>query len=146
MKSLKLRKSILGLMAALTLVMLTPVGANAEWKSNSQGWWYQSGNSYYANGWYQVGGSNWYYFNQSGYMVSNQWIQSGGQWYYLQSDGSMATNKYIGSYYVNASGVWSTPPTTSQKPNRPTSNRIDVKLASGGVQDASYGEALNKSK
>ena len=63
--------------------------------------------SYPASEWKQINGA-WYYFNTDGYMVTG-WFQSpaSGYWYYLDPDsGRMATNQYIGSYYVNADGVW----------------------------------------
>ncbi len=78
--------------------------------SSSNGWKKVSGNWYYykngnaQTGWQKVNGS-WYYLNGSGKMLTG-WQKVGGKWYYLYSSGKMAYSTYIGSYYVNASGVW----------------------------------------
>jgi len=55
-------------------------------------------------GWVSSGGK-WYYMSSSGTMQTG-WIRVGGSYYYLYADGHMASNAWIGSYYVNASGVW----------------------------------------
>lgn len=127
----KLKRAITSLMVALTLVAIAPIGANAAWKSNSVGWWYQSGNSYYANGWYQIGGNNWYYFKPDGYMASNQWIQSGGQWYYLQSDGSMAHDTTINGYYLGSNGAWTTNTSSTLKSHKATGVKAGSDTAAG---------------
>lgn len=80
---------------------IIPVGANAEWKQNSTGWWYTQGNSY-SIGWNQIYGQ-WYYFNSNGYMKTG-WLNDGGTWYYLNPNGSMAANTTIDGYYLAANG------------------------------------------
>lgn len=117
-----IRKAITSLLVALSLVAVSPIAAHAEWKSNSAGWWYQNGGSYYANGWYQIGGQ-WYAFNGQGYMMTG-WIQSGSNWYYCSpSTGEMLHDTYVGQYYLNSSGAWT--------PN--ISNSISSHSVTGGT-------------
>ena len=82
--------------------------AGGAWLRDAVGWWYcNADRSYTSSDWQQINGL-WYYFDERGYMVTG-WFQSpaSGYWYYLDPEnGSMATNRYIGSYYVNADGVW----------------------------------------
>lgn len=86
-----LEKSIaLGILAA-SILAINPIGASAEWKRNSSGWWYSEGNSYVRNGWKQID-SKWYYFNFEGYIIQNAWMYEG---YYLNSSGEWTgTSKY----------------------------------------------------
>ena len=62
-------------------------------------------------GWWTLGDKK-YYFNDSGIMVTG-WFQIDGKWYYFYPEGStggaygyLATNTDIGSFHVNAEGVW----------------------------------------
>lgn len=97
MKSLKLKKIIALAVAALTITALSPVGASAEWKKDSYGWWNTEGSSY-SIGWRLIDGT-WYYFDSTGYMKTG-WVNDGGTWYYMQSSGAMK----IG--WVNDNGTW----------------------------------------
>lgn len=126
MKTLKLRKAIISLVATISLLTLAPISANAEWRQSSTGqWWYEKNGSYYSNGWFKVG-NDWYAFNQSGYMQTG-WLESNGDWYYCSpSTGAMLHNTYIGEYYLDSTGRWSTPPT-----NDPRSHRITSVTSSG---------------
>lgn len=90
----KLTKVFAGLLAALTLIIASPIQANAEWKQDSTGYWYTEGNSY-ATGWRSING-NWYYFYSNGYMAHDCWI---------------------GDYYLNSQGAW-----TLDVPTQTTSN------------------------
>lgn len=95
-KSLK-KCLALGIIAT-SLLAISPIGANAEWKQDSKGWWYADGNSWY-KGWKQID-SKWYYFDYNGYMKTG-WrtdfkFNSGGNYeiidetyYYLNDDGSL---------------------------------------------------------
>lgn len=83
MKKLKLTKLISSTLIAVSVVALNPIGANAEWKSNSNGWWYTEGSSW-ATGWRLID-KNWYYFYSNGYM---------------------AHDTAIDGYYLNSSGAW----------------------------------------
>lgn len=84
MRKLKLTKVIASSLVAASVLALNPIGASAEWRQDSKGWWYTDGDSWYT-GWKQVDGK-WYYFYPSGYMAKERIIQG---------------------YYLNSSGVWS---------------------------------------
>ncbi|EHI98770.1 cell wall binding repeat-containing protein [Clostridium sp. DL-VIII] len=84
MRKLKLIKVIGSLLIATSVLALNPIGASAEWRQDSNGWWYADGDSWYT-GWKQIDGK-WYYFYPSGYMAKDIMIQG---------------------YYLNSSGVWS---------------------------------------
>lgn len=97
MKSLKLKKIIALAVVALSITALSPVGASAEWKKDSYGWWNTEGSSY-SIGWRLIDGT-WYYFDSTGYMKTG-WVNDGGTWYYMQSSGAMKTG------WVNDNGTW----------------------------------------
>lgn len=97
MKSLKLKKVIALAVAALTITALSPVGASAQWKQNSHGWWNTEGNSY-SVGWRAID-NNWYYFDSNGYM-STGWVADAGKWYFMQPSGSMKTG------WISDGGKW----------------------------------------
>lgn len=80
----KLSKLIVSSLLATSLLALSPIAANAEWKEDSTGWWYTEENSSYATGWRLID-RNWYYF---------------------YSDGYMAHDTSIDGYYLNSSGAW----------------------------------------
>lgn len=82
MKS-KFLKGILVLTIVSASLLISSIGANAEWKQDTTGWWYTEDNSY-TTGWRLIDG-NWYYFYSSGYMASNT---------------------IIDGYYLNYKGVW----------------------------------------
>jgi len=92
---------------ALTIITTTilgtsSIGANAEWKSDSQGWWNTEGNSY-SVGWKQID-SKWYYFDKSGYMV---------------------TNTEINGYKIDNNGVWNQNTTNNINSNNSIINNIN---------------------
>jgi hypothetical protein len=97
MKSLKLKKLIAVVVAALTIATMSPIGASAAWKENSNGWWNTEGSSW-STGWRSVDNS-WYYFGSDGYMKTG-WANDGGTWYYMQPSGAMKTG------WVNDGGTW----------------------------------------
>lgn len=87
------------------------------------GWLQDGGHWYFLNttpddwegcmvrGWWTLGDKK-YYFNDSGIMVTG-WYQIDGKWYYFYPEGStggaygyLAKNTTIGSFRVNAEGVW----------------------------------------
>ena len=75
---------------------------NAEWQSNSAGWWYQATAWYPTDCWLKIDGS-WYHFNKTGYMSTNRWIGTSyvgkdGAWIegYTNPDGSVGgKNKVV---------------------------------------------------
>ncbi|OPJ61865.1 N-acetylmuramoyl-L-alanine amidase family protein [Clostridium chromiireducens] len=97
MKSLRLKNLVTAAVVALTVAALSPTGASAEWKQDSNGWWNTEGSSY-STGWRTISGS-WYFFGSDGYMKTN-WVNDGGTWYYLQPSGAMRTG------WVNDGGKW----------------------------------------
>jgi hypothetical protein len=93
MKKLKLLKLIVSSLVVASVVSLNPIGASAEWKQDSNGWWNTEGNSW-SVGWRQIDGK-WYYFGQDGYMVHdtvvNEYnIGSNGVW--IQSTQNSSSN------------------------------------------------------
>ncbi|WP_242984819.1 MULTISPECIES: hypothetical protein [Clostridium] len=97
MKSSRLKKIIAVTVATLTLTALSPIGASAAWKQDSNGWWNTEGDSY-STGWRSINGS-WYYFDSVGYMKTG-WVNDGGTWYYMQPSGEMKTG------WINDGGTW----------------------------------------
>ena len=92
MKSFKLIKVIASSLIVASVLALNPIGASAEWKENSTGWWYTEGNSWAAG-----------------------WRLISGNWYYFYSDGYMAKNTTIDGYYLNGSGAWTNSTPTGTK-------------------------------
>jgi glucan-binding YG repeat protein len=83
MKKIKLTKVIASSLIVASILALNPMGANAEWKQNSTGWWYADESSW-ATGWRLLDG-NWYYFNSDGYMAHDTTVDgyklgSSGAW------------------------------------------------------------------
>lgn len=86
------------LLSMIVSIINSPVGANAEWKKDSNGWWNTEGNSW-STGWRQID-NKWYYFNpQTGYMKTG-WINDNGTWYYSDASGAMKTG------WINDNGTW----------------------------------------
>lgn len=88
MKNLKLKKLVAVVLVAMSITTVSPVGASAAWKQDSNGWWNTEGNSY-SKGWRDIN-STWYYFGSDGYMKTG-WINDGGKWYFLKASGEMQT-------------------------------------------------------
>ena len=103
MEKLKLIKFIASSLVAASLLALNPIGATAEWKQNSNGWWNTEGSSW-SVGWKEIDGK-WYYFDNNGYMKTG-WLQDDGKWYYLNSSGAMAKNTTINGYILDSDGLW----------------------------------------
>jgi hypothetical protein len=106
----KLRKLIIIGMVSTSTLILTSVGASAEWKQDSKGWWYAEGNSYAKNNWKQIDGK-WYYFDNNGYML---------------------TNTNIGGYQIDNNGVW-IQNTTTNTINNSNSNNINTNNINNGI-------------
>lgn len=84
MKKKLIKSTALGLMILASMSFNT-IEANASWKKDSIGWWYETGYKSWATGWEQIN-NHWYYFYNDGYMAANSWVDDG--------------------YYVNNWGVW----------------------------------------
>ena len=69
MKKLKLTKVIASSLVVASILVLNPIGACAEWKEDSIGWWNIDGDSY-STGWKEID-EKWYYFNSNGYMAKS---------------------------------------------------------------------------
>lgn len=100
MKKLKLTKVIASTLVVASVLALNPVGANAEWKQDSTGWWYTNTNNTYAKGWKYID-AKWYYFGQDGYMNSNTTIGI----YKIGSDGAWIGNDSFMISNANAQTV-----------------------------------------
>ncbi|BCZ46276.1 hypothetical protein psyc5s11_23430 [Clostridium gelidum] len=103
MKKLKLTKIIANSLLIVSALALNPMGASAQWKQDSNGWWNTEGNSW-SVGWRLIDGK-WYYFEQDGYMKTG-WIKYDGRLYYLNTDGSMAHDTTIDGFTVGSDGKW----------------------------------------
>lgn len=103
MKRLKLTKVIASTLIVTSILALNPIGASAEWKSDSTGWWYTEGSSY-ATDFKKIDG-NTYYFGQDGYMKTG-WIQFDNYWRYFYSNGEMAHDTVINGYVIDTAGIW----------------------------------------
>jgi len=108
MKNFKLKKLVAIALAVMTIATVSPIGASAAWKQDSNGWWNTEGNSW-SIGWKTID-NNWYYFGSDGYMKTG-WVNDGGKWYYTASSGAMQTGWVSNNgswYYLNASGAMQT--------------------------------------
>jgi hypothetical protein len=81
-----IKKIITLAIATTTILGVYSIGASAEWRQDSTGWWYADGSSWYT-GWKNVDGK-WYYFNSDGYMAHDTVIEG----YKLGSDGAWIIN------------------------------------------------------
>ena len=82
MKKQNLKRIITMGLIIVSILTIIPIGANAEWKLNSNRWWNTEGSSW-SVGWRQIDGK-WYYFGQDGYMLHDATIDG----YQLGSDGA----------------------------------------------------------
>lgn len=123
MMKIKLTKIIISGLVIASALALKPIGASAEWRKDSNGWWYAEGSSwargerqidghsyyfgsdgYLRTGWKKSMGS-WRYYDEYGYEKTG-WIQDGGKMYYIDAfPGMMAKNKYVDGVYLNSEGV-----------------------------------------
>lgn len=97
-----IKKYLIKVIALATSTILTlalnPIGASAEWKQDSNGWWYAEGNSW-ATGWAKINGK-WYYFNSDGYMAHDTTIDG----FNVGSDGAWIQTNNLTSA-INKSGT-----------------------------------------
>lgn len=116
------KKLVSSLLIAASVITILPIGASAEWKEDSAGYWYSDGSSYYT-GWKEID-NKWYDFGSDGYMRKG-WIQDGGAWYYLQDNGSMVTGSTTianKTYEFDNNGKWVSNLGPSQDKLQATSN------------------------
>lgn len=111
-----IKRLVTSLLIAATVISINPIGASAEWKQDSNGWWNTEGSSY-SKGWTAIDGK-WYYFNSNGYMAHDTTIDG----YILGTDGVWKNN--TSSNYSNK----------IKKPitrltNKEVSNLPDVKIS-----------------
>jgi len=97
MKNFKLKKLVAVALVAMTIATVSPIGATAAWKQDSNGWWNTKANSW-STGWESIDGS-WYYFGSNGYMKTG-WADDNGTWYFMQPSGAMQTG------WINDGGKW----------------------------------------
>lgn len=128
MKNIKKIVSIT--LTALSLLVLNPVGINAEWRQSNNEWWYSDGNSY-VTGWKQIDG-NWYLFDSNGYMKTG-WQYDNGNWYYFYGEGIMAHDCWIGNYYISSSGSWTTETLTKEQAQQIVDNLKGTKYFDNDV-------------
>lgn len=102
MKKLKLAKIMANTLVIASVFVLNPVGASAEWRQDSNGWWNTEGSSW-SIGWRQIDGK-WYYFGQDGYMAHDTIIDG----YKLGSDGAWIVTANPTTTTATSSGTTST--------------------------------------
>ena len=116
---MKIQKRIIavGLMIS-TILIIAPIGASAEWKQDSTGWWYTEVDSW-ATGWRLIDGK-WYYFNSEGYMMHDTTI-----------DG----------YSIGSDGAW-----IQSTQNSSSNSDVDEKTADDYVKSLGYNITNNQGK
>ena len=89
--------------AVSALLALPVMAADAQWKRNDKGWWYEEANGAYPTNQWKLINNKWYYFDNIGYMLENRWVGN----YYVGADGAMLVSTSTpDGYYVDATGKW----------------------------------------
>lgn len=89
--------------AVSTLLALPVMAADAQWKRNDKGWWYEEANGAYPTNQWKLINNKWYYFDNIGYILENRWVGN----YYVGADGAMLVSTSTpDGYYVDATGKW----------------------------------------
>ena len=103
---MNLIKKLLRSVSAVTvsaLLALPVMAADAQWKRNDKGWWYEEANGAYPTNQWKLINNKWYYFDNIGYMLENRWVGN----YYVGADGAMLVSTSTpDGYYVDATGKW----------------------------------------
>lgn len=95
-----MKKVVSCLLIVISIFVVIPIQANAEWKHDNVGWWYSEGKSY-ATGWKFIG-NKWYHFGYDGYMdigwiedieYDSNYLIKGKTYYYLNTDGTLDSSK-----------------------------------------------------
>ena len=119
----KLSKLIAGLLLGVSILALKPIGASAEFRQNSTGWWYHemhNATDSWATGWREVN-HRWYYFGEDGYMLHDT---------------------AVGIYSLGSDGAWLTPVSISSNVNygsrnsRQTGVIFDINIFNLSVGDS----------
>lgn len=129
----KLRNIMLTFVAVLSLFLMSASGVNAEWKQDSNGWWYSQG-SFFDTGWSNIGGQ-WYYFGSDGYMKID-WVNDGGSWYYFKTDVTMAYDCTIDGCYLDDSGKLTQQNNNSVTANTSINGELKVHFIDFGQADS----------
>ncbi len=119
MKNRLLKKILCISLLTVSVLGLTSIGANAEWRRNLD--------------------SSWSYYKLDGTKVTGWLKDVDGKYYYLDDNGLMLTNKWIDNYYVGVDGAWITN-TTILKTNENTyvKKQADVKDAEEDEDNYDY--------
>ena len=89
--------------AVSAFLALPVMAADAQWKRNDKGWWYEEANGAYPTNQWKLINNKWYYFDNIGYMLENRWVGN----YYVGADGAMLVSTSTpDGYYVDATGKW----------------------------------------
>ena len=89
--------------AVSAFLALPVMAADAQWKRNDKGWWYEEANGAYPTNQWKLINNKWYYFDNIGYMLENRWVGN----YYVGADGAMLVSiSTPDGYYVDANGKW----------------------------------------
>ena len=89
--------------AVSAFLALPVMAADAQWKRNDKGWWYEEANGVYPTNQWKLINNKWYYFDNIGYMLENRWVGN----YYVGADGAMLVSTSTpDGYYVDATGKW----------------------------------------
>ena len=89
--------------AGSAFLALPVMAADAQWKRNDKGWWYEEANGAYPTNQWKLINNKWYYFDNIGYMLENRWVGN----YYVGADGAMLVSTSTpDGYYVDATGKW----------------------------------------
>lgn len=84
-----LKKMLIGFLCGISMSVISPIKANAEWHHDSKGWWYSNEKCDYFSGWNLIDGK-WYYFNSDNIFEKSYLVQ----------------NSVVDGYTVGADGAW----------------------------------------
>ena len=104
MKKLKVVKAMVRSLIVILVLAINHIGASAEWKQDSNGWWNTEGCSY-SVGWKQIDGK-WYYFWGNGYMahditVDGYRLGTDGSWIQDIENNSQTSSNNTGNFNVD---------------------------------------------
>lgn len=122
----KIIKKIISLsILSISLLSASQVKANAEWRQDTNGWWYSEGNSW-VTGEKIIDGKE-YYFNKDGYMVTGWYDYGYDNWYYYYPSGEKAKNTTIDGRKLGMFGEWN-----------PTQEKLTIEYDSSTMKATSW--------